>query len=165
MPLADIAKQVSAFGCPLVEITGGEPLMQQKTPELVRTLLDLGHDVLMETNGSLDIDLVDRRCVRIVDMKCPSSGESHRNNYHNINRLSPSDQLKFVIMDKCDYDFAKKIIKDTKPPIDLSSVLLSPNAKILPPAQLAEWMLEDGLSFRLHLQLHKIIWPEQDRGV
>lgn len=163
--IESIVRHVASFGCNLVEITGGEPLMQGDTPYLVSTLLDHGFTVLMETNGSLDIDLVDRRCVRIVDMKCPSSGESHRNNYENIPRLSSEDQLKFVIGDRADYEFVKHIIIETRPPMDSSHILLSPVTGTLPAARLARWILEDGLNVRLHLQLHKIIWPDTERGV
>lgn len=161
----DIVDQVAAFGCGLVEITGGEPLLQPDTPRLVTRLLDRGYEVLVETNGSLAIDTLDRRCVRIVDMKCPSSGEEHRNDYANLARLTTTDQLKFVMADKADYAFAKHLIRERHPAITPSSVLFSPVTGVLDPAELARWILEDKLAVRLHLQLHTIIWPHTERGV
>lgn len=165
LSLGHIVDQVTAFGCGLVEITGGEPLLQPETPLLVTRLLDLGYEVLVETNGSLDIDILDRRCVRIVDMKCPSSGEEHRNDPANLARLSPLDQLKFVMADKADYAFAKHLIQEGRPAIPPSSILFSPVTGVLDPADLARWILEDNLAVRLHLQLHTIIWPHAERGV
>lgn len=165
MTIDDILRDISAFPSPMVEITGGEPLAQGETPDLVTALLDKGYRVLMETNGSLDIDRVDRRCIRIMDLKCPSSGESHQNDVLNLSRLTPRDQLKFVVSDKNDYRFAKKTLHDHHPPLEPDHILLSPVTGVLSPDELARWMLEDGSAFRLHLQLHKIIWPDKDRGV
>lgn len=165
LALDRMMETVASFGCRLVEITGGEPLMQDDTPLLVTRLLHMGYEVLMETNGSLNIDRVDRACIRIVDMKCPSSGEEPRNDYDNLQRLTESDQLKFVIADIDDYAFAKRLVNTRRPPIRSSNILFSPVTGRLDPAVLARWMIEDKLDMRLHLQLHKIIWPAKDRGV
>jgi 7-carboxy-7-deazaguanine synthase len=110
MSVADILRQVGQFGCGLVEITGGEPLFQSHTPALAGKLLESGYQVLVETNGSLDIDRVDRRCSRIMDVKCPSSGEQSRNDSANLNRITPNDQVKFVIADRDDFSFAEQMV-------------------------------------------------------
>lgn len=165
IPLDEILKKTAAFGCSLVEITGGEPLTQKATPELVQRLLGSGYTVLTETNGSLNIDLLDSTSVRIVDMKSPSSGESDKNDYKNIERLTPKDQLKFIISDKDDYKFAVEILNRYQPEIPGGNILFSPCADILDPAQLSEWILQDHLDVRLNLQLHRIIWPDIERGV
>lgn len=160
----EMLPMVARYRCPLVEITGGEPLIQEETPELARKLLDAGYTVLMETNGSLDIDRVDRRCVRIMDIKCPGSGESDKNDLENLNRLTPRDQLKFVLMDKADYDFAVRLLHSTWSSPFPVPVLFSAAAPHLFPARLAEWMLRDHLDVRLQVQVHKILWPQEERG-
>jgi 7-carboxy-7-deazaguanine synthase len=162
----EIIKQVEAFQCQLVEITGGEPLLQIETPVLVQQLCDKNFKVLMETNGSLNIDLVDNRCVRIMDIKCPSSGESNRNDPENIKRLTNSDEVKFVIGSRKDYEFAKPILFKIRSfhgrtiPVHFSPVFGRQDFR-----QLALWMLEDHLDAKLHLQLHKIIWGADAKGV
>ena len=165
MGIDDILREISGFPSRLVEITGGEPLIQEETPDLVIACLDKGYQPLVETNGSMDIGRIDPRCIRIMDFKCPSSGESHQNNYDNLKRMTSGDQLKFVIADKSDYVFAKAIAMERHPPVAPDHILLSPVTGQLSPGQLARWMIEDGSLFRLHLQLHKIIWPDKDRGV
>jgi 7-carboxy-7-deazaguanine synthase len=110
LTIADIVGLVAEYHCPLVEITGGEPLLQEETPLLVGNLLDRGQRVLLETNGSLDVSLVDRRCVKIIDVKLPSSGEAQRNYLYNLDLLNDKDELKFVIGSREDYDYARKII-------------------------------------------------------
>ena len=166
MGIEEIAERVKDFGCSLVEITGGEPLLQDETPQLITTLLKLGCTVLLETNGSRNISTVDRRCVKIVDVKCPSSGEEKNNDPENIYRLNHGDELKFVIADRRDYDFAVDILQqmpgETKKGIH---VLFSPCYGKLEPGELAEWILKDRLNVRLNLQLHKYIWPPEMRGV
>lgn len=166
LSVAEIVSTVLQFGCPLVVVTGGEPLIQVETPDLVSGLLDFGRTVLLETNGSLDISCVDPRCVRIVDFKCPSSGEADRNDFRNIDRLSPQDEVKFVIGDRSDYDFAKEIslwVSDRCGPEN--ETLFSPIFGILDPQVLVRWMMADGLDVRLNLQLHKYIWGPDRRGV
>ncbi|MHB9097603.1 MAG: radical SAM protein [Syntrophales bacterium] len=166
LEISAIERQVSSFGSRLVEITGGEPLLQAETPELIRTLLDRRFTVLLETNGSLDIGIIDERCIRIVDVKCPSSGESGKNRLDNLALITPNDEVKFVIADRADYDYAKGIIAahlscrdGLKPP------LLSPIFGRIDPESLARWILEDHLDVRLQIQLHKVIWGAEKRGV
>jgi 7-carboxy-7-deazaguanine synthase len=165
MGIATILDRVSGFGCPLVEITGGEPLLQRDAPKLIAALLDQDFTVLLETNGSFDLSAVDPRCVKIVDLKCPSSGQSEHNHLANLGRLSRMDQLKCVIGDRTDYDYACSQMDRLPPAWPMDHVLFSPIVAQLPPARLAAWMLADRLQARLHLQLHKVIWPDRDRGV
>jgi 7-carboxy-7-deazaguanine synthase len=164
MFIDDILSQLDAFECGLVEITGGEPLLQKHTPALVNELMRKGNTVLLETNGTLDISVVDPGCTKIIDIKCPGSGESDKNDLRNLNRIAAHDQIKFVLTDRPDFDFAKQIIESTwssTPPVP---VFLSPAHGILDPAELAEWMLMDHTHARLQLQLHKIIWPGCEKG-
>lgn len=166
LAISPLVKRVRAFECPLVEITGGEPLLQNETPELIYTLLNEGHTVLLETNGSLDISPVDFRCVRILDVKCPSSGQSPCNDLTNLQRLSSRDEVKFVIGDRADYDYARQILRELagRSP-EVSCVHFSPVFGKMKPDTLAGWILDDHLPVRLQLQLHKIIWDPQLRGV
>ena len=161
----EIIKRISSYKCKLVEITGGEPLLQDETPKLIYTLLEKGYKVLLETNGSIDIKIVDDRCIKIVDIKCPSSGESDKNKISNLKRLTPNDQVKFVMTDRHDYNYAKKMIKLIKTDFPKGNILFSPVADLLPIDKLAEWILEDNLPVRFHMQLHKFIWPGIERGV
>ena len=165
MSLEEMLHKIDSYGCRLVELTGGEPLMQDGTPELASRLLSKGFEVLMETNGSLDIDLVDSRCIRIVDVKCPGSGMSEKNDFTNMKRLTSKDQLKFVISDKTDFDYMSEVLIKYKPQLPYGSILASPVAGILRPDQLASWILESGMEVRIQLQLHRQIWPDIDRGV
>ena len=166
LSVAEIEKEVRRFDCRLVEITGGEPLLQEETAVLIRGLLDQGFTVLMETNGSRDIRLVDERCIRIVDVKCPSSGEAQQNRLENLDHLTACDEIKFVIGDREDYAFAKGILS-SRPGARLprNPPLFSPVSSRLSPEKLAEWILEDHLAVRFQLQLHKVIWGEDRRGV
>lgn len=166
MTLPEILGRVEAYPpAALVEVTGGEPLVQKETPDLVRQLLDHGRTVLMETNGSLDISRIDSRCIRIMDIKCPSSLMHAHNDPDNLRRIVPTDQIKFIIETQADYAFALNILKQVPPDFPRSSVLFSPAFGSLSPSILAKWILQDGLGVRLHLQLHKLIWPNSDRGV
>ncbi len=160
-----ILERVKPFDCHLVEVTGGEPLSQAHTPHLVESLLNAGYRVLMETNGSLNIDLVNRRCCRIMDIKCPSSGEQNSNDAANIRRLTPNDQVKFVIGDRNDFQFAATMMHRIPSELSTDRILFSPVADQLAAKQLAQWMLETRIRARLQVQLHKIIWPDQERGV
>jgi 7-carboxy-7-deazaguanine synthase len=161
-----ILGRVLTHHCSLVEVTGGEPLLQDETPKLIYDLLEQGFTVLLETNGSQDISKVDSRCVRILDVKCPSSGEVQCNDLTNLQRLSSSDEVKFVIGDLGDYEFAKQIVKQLEAlPLDPSCIHFSPVFGRLEPDLLARWILTDHLPVRLHLQLHKTIWDPQLRGV
>lgn len=166
MEISDIVDKISKYNCRLVEITGGEPLLQRQTPELITALLDQAFTVLLETNGTLDIGVVDDRCIRIVDIKCPSSGESGKNRSGNLALLTVQDEIKFVIADRQDYEYAKSMLtargagRNTgKPP------LFSPVFGIMAAKTLAEWMLQDRLDARLQVQLHKVIWDPRKRGV
>ncbi len=165
MEIAKIMRRVSGFKCRLIEITGGEPLIQNETPLLVSRLLDNGYVVMMETNGSLDISRVDRRCIKVLDMKCPSSNESKKNNLKNLKQLQATDQIKFVIGSDEDYTYAKNIISSHCPDFPGDRILFSPVYGKMPPADLADWILKDHLNVRLHLQIHKYIWPGKDKGI
>jgi 7-carboxy-7-deazaguanine synthase len=165
MEIAQIMRRVSEYKCRLVEITGGEPLIQNETPLLVSRLLDNGYAVMMETNGSLDISRVDPNCIKVLDMKCPSSNESNKNDLENLKHLHSKDQIKFVIGNHEDYTYAKNIISSHCPNFPGDCILFSPVYGKIPPADLADWILKDHLNVRLHLQLHKMIWPDKERGV
>jgi 7-carboxy-7-deazaguanine synthase len=166
LEIAEIVNSVKAYDCPLVEITGGEPLIQAETPILITQLIENGYKVLLETNGSQDISLVDGRCIRIVDIKCPSSGEHLRNDLGNLARLTGSDEVKFVIETREDFEYAKDVLKRLPSVMDGHILVhFSPVFGQIDPRQLAEWILEDHLNVRLHLQMHKVIWDEDARGV
>jgi len=163
MTIDDVLARVAKFDCRRVELTGGEPLCQPGSLELMRRLCDGGYEVLLETNGSLDIAPVDERVARIVDFKCPSSGVSQANRWANVEQLRPGDEVKFVLADRGDYDFAVAAVRARKL-IDRCEVIFSPVQGRLAPTDLAEWILADGLDVRLGLQLHKLLWPDEPRG-
>jgi len=165
MTVNQIIEKVAEFGCNLVEITGGEPLLQKDTGQLVKKLLDKGFQVLMETNGSLDISRIDPACIKIIDIKCPDSGESDQCDLANLQRMSSSDQVKFVVSSRQDYLYAKSILPRIPVKVSPGNILFSPVRDNLAGHELAAWILEDGLRVRLQLQLHKVLWPEIDRGV
>jgi 7-carboxy-7-deazaguanine synthase len=160
-----IVAEVTAYGCPLVEITGGEPLLQKGVYPLMRRFLDLGHTVLLETGGHISIADVPADVIRIVDVKCPGSGEAHRNHLPNLDLLTPRDEVKFVIRDRADYDFARSIVEQHRLTERVAAVLFSPVHGVLDPQALAEWILRDRLGVRLQLQAHKYIWGADVRGV
>ena len=164
MSIDDIFTRVSRLDCPLVELTGGEPLDQPAAVKLLEAFCDAGFETLLETNGSLDISPVDKRVVRIVDIKCPDSGQTDRMLWSNIQQLRPADEVKFVIASRADYHFAQDTVK-THCLADLCTVIFSPVADSVAAADLAEWIIQDKLPVRMGLQLHKIIWPEARRGV
>ncbi|MBN1575279.1 MAG: radical SAM protein [Chitinispirillaceae bacterium] len=163
MSFKALLEQIEAFSCDFVEITGGEPLLQQGTAGFARQLLALGKTVLVETNGSLDIGVLPDECIRIVDVKSPSSGEEHSFLERNISRLHRSDEIKFVLGTKEDFDWALAFIERHNLP-DKVTVLFSPVAGKVSPADLAQWILDANAPVRLQLQLHKIIWGDR-RGV
>jgi len=155
-----ILERVAAFGCPLVEVTGGEPLLQRHTPDLVRALLEAGHEVLVETGGHLDIAVLDPRARVILDVKCPGSGEAAANRWENLDRLAPKDAVKFVIADRGDYDWARDTVRRLS--LERSApVFFSPVYGELDPVRLAGWILEDRLPVRLQLQIHKLLWGDR----
>jgi 7-carboxy-7-deazaguanine synthase len=166
MELEEVLEKIEHYNCRLVELTGGEPLLQKETPELIRRLLDRGCRVLMETNGSLDISTVDERCIRIMDVKCPSSGMHEKNDLENLKRLRDKDELKFVIGDRADYEYARNVLELAGQSSSSSpTVHFSPSFGRIILKDLASWILEDALNVRLHVQLHKFIWGPSDRGV
>ena len=165
MEIDQIMRRVAGYKCRLIEITGGEPLLQDETPLLISRLLDDGYVVMVETNGSLDITRVDDRCIKILDVKCPTSGESDKNDLENLKRIHPKDQIKFVIGTLEDYVYAKHIIALLCKDFPGDHILFSPVSGKMSSAELADWILEDNLDVRLHLQLHSIIWPNRKRGV
>ncbi len=161
----EILTCVASFPARRVTITGGEPLLQAQTPDLVRTLIDRGYLVSVETNGSMDIDLLDRRCIRVMDLKCPTSGMQGHNRMENIDTLTAGDQVKFVLADRTDFDFALSILPALLETLDPGNVLFSTVHDVLTPRQLALWMLDAGVEARLQIQLHKYLWPDKERGV
>ena len=161
--IPEIVERVRRLRCDLVEVTGGEPLIQAETPPLIAGLLDAGHTVLLETNGSIDIGVVDPRCIRIMDIKCPSSGMAGQNDLRNLQKLGVQDELKFVIGSREDYEFARDLLSTL--PAARYKINFSPVFGSLALRSLAEWILEDRLPVRLNLQLHKIIWGPETRGV
>lgn len=162
MTLADIVDCVSGYACPLVEITGGEPLVQERTPALIRELIHQGYHVLLETNGTRDIRDLPQACIGIVDIKCPGSEESGRHRPDILQQLRPHDQVKFVITDERDYRFARDFSRQIRA-VPAGSILFSPAHGRLPAPTLAEWILRDRLGVRMQLQLHQIIW-KGERG-
>ena len=165
LAIDQVVEKVAAYGCNLVEITGGEPLLQQDTGLLVEALLAKGYGVIMETNGSLDISRVDPACIKIIDVKCPDSGEADQCDFDNLQRMAPTDQVKFVIGSRRDYLHARKILPRIPDRVAPGNVLFSPVQDRLPGSKLAGWILEDRLQVRLQLQLHKVLWPDVERGV
>ena len=163
MSIDEVLARVDAFGCRLVEITGGEPLAQQEAFELIRRLADDGYEVLIETSGSIDIEPVDRRAKIILDVKCPGSGEVEKNRWSNLDKLCPHDEIKFVIADRTDYEWARALIAEKQ--LDRWTVLLSPVWGSMNMKSLAEWMLADRVPARFQTQLHKHIWGADVHGV
>jgi len=164
MSVEQVVAQVAGYGCALVEITGGEPLLQPDAIPLMEALLRAGHDVLIETGGSLPIDRVPAGVRRIIDVKCPGSGEANRNRWANIDHLRDGDELKFVLVDREDYDWAARQVSER----DLAGrcpILFSPVQGGLDPGEVGRWVLEDRLTVRVQVQLHKILWPDAVRGV
>ena len=160
LPLDAILARIAAFGCPTVCVTGGEPLAQANCLALLTALCDTGYSVSLETSGALDISAVDPRVARIVDLKAPDSGESAKNRWENLDLLHPGDEIKIVLASRADYDWAKSVLAGRQFAVRFP-VLLSPVWDTLPPAQLAEWILQDRLPVRMQLQMHKTIWGNQ----
>jgi 7-carboxy-7-deazaguanine synthase len=165
MSISDVVERVEGYGCDLVEITGGEPLLQSDVYPLMEQLLTLGKTVMVETGGHRSIKDVPADVIRIVDVKCPGSGESEKNHWENLDLLAPHDEVKFVIRDRDDYDYAKDIVARYNLLDRTAAVLFSPVHGVLAARDLAAWILEDRLPVRLQLQAHKYIWDAETRGV
>jgi 7-carboxy-7-deazaguanine synthase len=165
MTLDEIVAEVERIGrgARLVELTGGEPLLQKEIGALAERLLERGYTVLCETGGSLDVGILPAAVLKIVDIKCPGSGESDKNRWANLDKLRPADELKFVIGDRADYDWAMAVIAERG--LAGRKLLFSPVWGALELRTLAEWMLEDNAPARLQTQLHKHIWGAEARGV
>jgi 7-carboxy-7-deazaguanine synthase len=161
----DVVADVERYGCPLVEITGGEPLLQEDVYPLMNALLGRGRTVMLETGGHRPISRVPREVVKIVDVKCPGSGEAARNDWTNLEALAPHDEVKFVISDRIDYEYAVDVVTRHDLARRAGAILFSPVHGVLEPKTLSEWMLADRVPARLQLQLHKYIWPPDTRGV
>lgn len=164
MTLEEILTRVAEFGCQTVEVTGGEPLLQPNVYPLMERLCDTYPTVMLETSGAVPIDKVDSRVIRIVDIKCPSSGEAARNHWPNVDQLRATDEIKFVLGDRADYDWARDVISKYNL-LERCPVLMNPVFDRLIPLDLATWVLEDKLDVRVGLQLHKFIWAPETRGV
>ena len=164
--IENIMDQIKAFGCKLVEVTGGEPLAQKEAFQLIERLCDEGHEVLIETGGYVSTANVDQRATVILDIKCPASGEEPRNDWSNLERLrADKDEVKFVIADEGDWIYAKNLIKEHALESRTKAVLISPAWGQVDLQQLAEWIASSGLNVRLQLQLHKYIWGPEVKGV
>jgi 7-carboxy-7-deazaguanine synthase len=163
--IEDVVDEVEQYACPVVEITGGEPLLQKDVYPLMEQLLARGRTVLVETGGHIDVAQVPAGVIKIVDIKCPGSGEAHRMHWPNLGRLAARDEIKFVIQDRADYEYARDVLQRHGLDSHVGAVLFSPVHGILNPRTLAEWVLEDRLPVRVQLQVHKYIWDPGTRGV
>jgi 7-carboxy-7-deazaguanine synthase len=161
----DVVREVERYDCRLVEITGGEPLLQPDVYPLMDRLLEQGRTVLLETGGHISVERVPPAVVKVIDVKCPGSGEAHRNDLSNLSQLSPRDQVKFVVLDRADYEFARDLVRRERLDTRCAAVLFSPVHGVLDPEPLARWILDDRLAVRLQLQVHKYIWSPDTRGV
>lgn len=162
---ADIVAEIERIGCSFVEFTGGEPLEQQEVLPLMKTLCDMGYTVAVETGGHMDVSEVDPRVVRIIDVKCPDSKMEPLNRWENLLALRPSDEIKFVLASRHDYEFAREVIAKYTLSDSIAAVLLSCVFGSLEFKDVVEWILEDNLNVRFQLQMHKFIWHPETRGV
>lgn len=165
MSVEDVLERVHSYNCDVVEITGGEPLLQKDVYPLMERLLDDGRTVMIETGGHLSAEQVPAGVVRVIDVKCPGSGEAEKMHWPNLQRLRASDEIKFVIKDRADYEYARDIVARHDLVARSAAVLFSPVHGVLEARQLAQWILADRLAVRLQLQAHKYIWDPQTRGV
>jgi len=159
MSVAEIIDAIQPHQCNLVEITGGEPLLQDDVPELAQELLNRKYTVLIETGGALDISVLPLDVIKIMDIKCPESGMMNEMNWSNIEKLTPRDELKFVINSRADYEWSKKVLNDLQLH-NRNTILFSPVYQKMQPEILAEWILQDNLPVRFQIQLHKVLWGE-----
>jgi 7-carboxy-7-deazaguanine synthase len=165
MSLDDVVAAVESYGCPLVELTGGEPLLQKDVYPLMERLLGSGKTVLIETGGHLSLADVPPAVHKIMDVKCPGSGEAHTTDWDNLSRLDANDEVKFVLKDRADYEYARDAIRRHDIHRKVAAVLFSPVHGVLDPRSLSEWVLADRLPVRVQLQVHKYIWSPETRGV
>jgi 7-carboxy-7-deazaguanine synthase len=162
--LDQIVAEVSQFGCKLVELTGGEPLLQKESFALVDKLVEARFKVLIETSGSISLEKLNPEAIKIMDIKCPGSKMEHKNRWENIDYLTPKDEVKFVLADRADYDWAAGVMR--KYQLDeKATVLFSTAFGQLEPVQVVEWILQDKLPVRFQLQMHKFIWHPETKGV
>lgn len=164
MSIEDIVRRVGELGGQRVLVTGGEPLCQEATPQLLERFCEADYETMLETNGTVDITAVDQRVRRIVDVKCPSSQAAQETCWANLDHLGRTDEVKFVIADRADYQFARRLVREHGL-THRCEVIFSPVWDNLPASELAEWILADGLDVRLGVQLHKVVWPDRLRGV
>jgi 7-carboxy-7-deazaguanine synthase len=165
MSIDEVVAAVEQLRCPLVELTGGEPLLQADAIPLMAKLVALGHEVLVETGGHLPIKDLPPDVVAIVDVKCPASGEMAKMHWPNLDHLRAHDEVKFVIKDRADYEYARGIVRERDLSSRVEAVLFSPVFGAMPAADLARWILNDHLPVRLQLQQHKFVWAPDARGV
>lgn len=165
MTIREIISEAEKYDCRLVEITGGEPLVQENVHELMKELCDKGYEVMIETGGSLPIENIDKRVKIIMDLKTPYSGMEFKNRYENIKFLKSADEVKFVIGSREDYDWSKNKIEEYNLTSKVRQVLFSPVFDKIENIDLAGWILEDRLNVRFQLQMHKYIWHPETRGV
>ena len=165
LPRAEVLQRALSFGTPLVELTGGEPLLQPGAIPLLQELCDAGRTVLLETSGERDISGVDPRVHRIMDLKAPGSEESHRNRWENIEQLTKQDEVKVVLSDRADYDWARAAIEKHELADRVNAILFSCVWGELDPKDLVKWVLRDGLPVRVQVQMHKVIWDADTEGV
>ena len=165
LPRGEVRERALAFGTPLVELTGGEPLLQPGAIPLLRELCDAGRTVLVETSGEADVSRVDPRVHKIMDLKAPGSGESHRNRWSNLAHIGPRDEIKFVLADRADYEWMRGVIRERELSRLGCTLLASAVWGKLAPKDLVAWVLEDGLVVRVQVQLHKVIWGSDAQGV
>lgn len=165
MTVEEVLARVNAYHCGLVEVTGGEPLLQDDVYPLMRRLIDSGKAVMIETGGHMDVSRVPAGVIRVIDIKCPGSGESDKNRWENLDRLAATDEVKFVIKDRADYEFARAIVAKHGLVEKCAAVLFSPVHGVMHPRPLTEWVLADRLPVRVQLQIHKYIWSPDTRGV
>jgi 7-carboxy-7-deazaguanine synthase len=163
--IEQVLEQVDRFDCPLVEVTGGEPLLQEDVYPLMQGLLDRGRTVLLETGGHRSTARVPEQVVTILDVKCPGSGEAEKMDWSNLHRLRPHDEVKFVVRDRADYEYARDVIARHNLAHRAAAIHLSPVHDVMHPRTLSEWVLADHLPVRMQLQLHKFIWDPSTRGV
>ena len=166
LSIDEVMKRVRDFACRLVEVTGGEPLAQREAFDLIKRLCDESYEVLIETGGYVSTGDLDQRAKVILDVKCPASGEAERNHWPNLTRLRPElDEVKFVVADRADWDFARKVIGDYDLENRARSILISPAWKQIDLPELANWIAESGMNARMQLQMHKYIWGPDVHGV